>query len=71
MTCQECTYYFPETENTKKHVTAGECRRFPPQVVQDLEYGEIVRTQVWPLVYGTDWCGEYLKRDEEWKGEPN
>lgn len=68
MTCRECAFFQPETANSKKGFMSGECRRFPPQVVQDLEFGEVVQTQCWPLVYDTDWCGEFDEREDIWTG---
>ena len=56
-TCETCAFYAAAT---------SECRRFPPSVVvrsgawysRDDEVF-FARTQDWPYVEKSDWCGEF------------
>jgi DNA-directed RNA polymerase alpha subunit len=50
---------------------SGQCRRFPPSLVQtDRQQSELettgagVFTGVWPDTLGVDWCGEFQAREE-------
>jgi hypothetical protein len=72
MTCETCTYYFADVENTVTRVRSGDCRRFPPQIVQTLDVSEIVQEYAHPCVRHDHWCGEYFEVNEEWKSQkPN
>lgn len=61
--CSYCTHFYKQTES------AGECRRYPPQVVvlpvrdsYDNIYHQL--TCVWPDMNNNDICGEYNDQPE-------
>lgn len=39
------------------------CRRFPPVPVADSETRGVIAS-FWPMVDGTDWCGEWQEEDD-------
>lgn len=65
----------PRCENCRYFSEAGECRRYPPQVVESIdsesaEYTEQVFVSsttltYWPDVEPDSWCGEFKEKDEE------
>jgi hypothetical protein len=66
--CHACRFFHPQTTMTDtvykdEHGNnfAGECRRRDPQIVasRNLIGMDYEGTRVWPIVYFTDWCGEW------------
>ena len=57
-TCTTCRYWAPndEPQGIASDHGWGECRRYPPQVVQ-AEPGQ--RVACFPITTGEQWCGEY------------
>ncbi len=57
MECETCRFYKKAGELSPEKLIVGECKRFPR--VFTLEDGEL--KWLYPLQFGTDCCGEYLK----------
>jgi len=47
--CNTCQWWDPPAAEDGP----GQCRRFPPTG------GPVVAVSAWPLVFGSDWCGEW------------
>jgi hypothetical protein len=69
-TCENCRYFEPGGK-----AKDGECRRRPPTVLSGPETRENRAAVVyspaeacWPPVARSDWCGEWVQRDERYVG---
>lgn len=51
--CEGCRFYKP-----REGRNGGDCRRYPP--IANLE---AKNSDPFPVVYATDWCGEYQERE--------
>lgn len=51
--CRNCRFYLADSG------VNGDCRRYPPTVV------EYDNDPVFPMVDGTDWCGEWKANNDE------
>lgn len=49
--CRECKFWYA----TKIMPDQGECRRFPPQRQEAVDY----EFNEFPTIKGNSWCGEY------------
>ncbi len=64
--CKRCRYWLQQAPDD----VSGECRRFPPGLVQTEkqqasleETGAGAFTGAWPETLGVDWCGEFQARE--------
>lgn len=57
-TCGNCFYF---NEIIKKEFSGGFCKRYPPQILLDID-GEL-KDSTWPIVQSSDWCGEFMEDD--------
>ena len=61
LTCADCRWWhFQATEEAGRRDDAkalGYCRRMPPERREN-------GVGAWPITLPTDWCGEYVHKDE-------
>ena len=72
--CRSCDYFEDYTKNHNDVV--GHCRRYPPKPItgdvtrpDDLRFARESKSHNFPWVHKECWCGEYVKRGANTKGE--
>lgn len=61
--CVDCRFYEEHWTNTAEGEAVGGCHRFPPK-----KFDVDEREARFPLVAGSDWCGEFRLSDEKAEG---
>lgn len=59
-TCSTCRFRVPDAR--PEYALAGQCRRYPPTVSEQVAFdglGSNHFSQLWPWMQADDWCGEY------------
>jgi hypothetical protein len=60
-TCATCIFRKPD--DRPEYATSGQCRRYPPVVVEIVSFdgsGSNHFSQHWPWMSADDWCGEWV-----------
>lgn len=61
MNCSTCR--FADIEILDDETITLTCHRYPPQLVAEQDHYDI--TQMWPQMLSSDWCGEYVSKEEQ------
>lgn len=63
MRCDKCRWWHKEPDSDAiSDEGVGECRRFPPQILENNPGDGEPNGMPWgthPLTFGYDWCGEF------------
>ncbi len=66
-----CKHWSIKNRHTPEHLVAdsvGQCRLASPKIMQFGSEAEGLQPKtVWPLTAGSDWCGEFTERRDDWQ----
>ena len=59
--CKDCAYYSISVKGGMFKAEQGDCRRFPPTIVQTEDSRSYELRSIFPVVLPDEWCGEFKK----------
>jgi len=57
--CKDCTYYSVSVKGGMFKSEKGDCRRYPPTIVQTEDSTAYELKSIFPVVLPDEWCGEF------------
>lgn len=66
MNCENCCFSFMPQKGSMAEYNKGYCQRYAPRPDFSTRVPDddgLIPNVTWPVIFGTDWCGEWKSRD--------